>query len=98
MTWDGAGRRCKVNAMLGSLCRYYYPGMVEVGGQRQAAMQWSHWGLKDYIVGDEGTSASASSEGGSIETPQRTCQSVVWDEFWVSVLLCFYQSMNHSMT
>ncbi|WVZ54194.1 hypothetical protein U9M48_005031 [Paspalum notatum var. saurae] len=77
-TWDGTGHRCKVNALLGALCRYYYPGMVKVDGEWQAAMQWSHWSLKEYVRPDEG-----SSEGGSSEAPRRTCQSVVWDEFWL---------------
>ena len=91
MTWDGVGRRSKVNSMLGALCRYYYPGMVEVDGERQAAEQWSHWRLKEYVRLDEGSSAGGSSEGGSSQAQRRTCQSVVWDEFWVSFFLYLYQ-------
>ncbi|WVZ52935.1 hypothetical protein U9M48_003934 [Paspalum notatum var. saurae] len=49
--------------MLGALCRYYYPGMVEVDGERQAAEQWSHWRLKEYVRPDEGSSAGGSSVG-----------------------------------
>ncbi|WVZ77517.1 hypothetical protein U9M48_025375 [Paspalum notatum var. saurae] len=54
VTWDGVGRRPKMNSMLGALCRYYYPGMVEVDGERQASEQWSHWRLKEYARPDEG--------------------------------------------
>jgi hypothetical protein len=49
LTWDGTGRRPKVNAVLGSLYRFYYPDMVELNGERFAAMQWADWGLKDYV-------------------------------------------------
>jgi hypothetical protein len=49
LTWDGTGRRPKVNAVLGSLYRFYYPDMVELNGERFAAMQWAYWGLKDYV-------------------------------------------------
>ncbi|WVZ97968.1 hypothetical protein U9M48_043463 [Paspalum notatum var. saurae] len=83
VTWDGTGRRSKVNSVLGGLCRYYYPGMVEVDGEKQAALQWRHWSLKEYVRADEGSSAGGSSEGGSSQTRQRTCASVVWDEFWL---------------
>jgi hypothetical protein len=51
LTWDGTGRRPKVNAVLGSLCRFYYHGMVELNGERFAAMQWADWGLKDLSGG-----------------------------------------------
>ncbi|WVZ64477.1 hypothetical protein U9M48_013985 [Paspalum notatum var. saurae] len=88
VTWDDIGRHSKVNSMLGALCRYYYPSMVEVDGERQAAEQWSHWRLKEYVQPDEGnsaggSSAGGSSEGGSSQAQRRTCQSVVWDEFWL---------------
>jgi hypothetical protein len=46
LDWDGTGRRTKVNMVLGALCRYHYPGMVEVNGVEQAAYHWAHWGLK----------------------------------------------------
>ena len=65
LTWDGTGRRPKVNAVLGSLCRFYYPGMVELNGERFAAMQWADWGLKDYV--EPGESGESSSGGGSSE-------------------------------
>ncbi|WVZ89265.1 hypothetical protein U9M48_035691 [Paspalum notatum var. saurae] len=83
VTWDGVGRHSKVNLMLGALCRYYYPGMVKVDGVRQATKQWSHWRLKEYVQPDEGSSAGDSSKGGSSQAQRRTCQSVVWDEFWL---------------
>lgn len=51
--------------MLGSLCRFYYPGMVELNGERFAAMQWADWGLKDYV--EPGESGESSSGGGSSE-------------------------------
>ena len=71
VNWDGSkGPRTKINGVLGNLCRYYYPGMVEVGGERQAATRWAHWGLKREVL-----------EGGVLG---RTLQGVVWDEFWVS--------------
>ncbi|WVZ64706.1 hypothetical protein U9M48_014189 [Paspalum notatum var. saurae] len=57
--------------------------MVEVDGERQVAEQWSHWRLKEYVRPDEGCSAGGSSEGGSSQAQRRTCQSVVWDEFWL---------------
>ncbi|WVZ71164.1 hypothetical protein U9M48_019783 [Paspalum notatum var. saurae] len=71
VTWDGVERRSKVNSMLGALCRYYYPGMVEVDGERQATEQWSHWRLKEYARPDEGSSAGGSSEGGSSQLRYR---------------------------
>ena len=89
MTWDGVGKRSKVNSILGALCRYYYPGMVEVNGEKQAAMQWSHWGLKQYVRAGEGSSEGGSTEGGNSQL--RTCQSVVWEEFWVSFHPYVYQ-------
>ncbi|WVZ58517.1 hypothetical protein U9M48_008788 [Paspalum notatum var. saurae] len=66
VTWDGVGRRSKMNSMLGALCRYYYPGMVEVDGERQVAEQWSHWRLKEYVRPDEGSSAGGSSARGIV--------------------------------
>lgn len=81
VSWDGRGRRVKVNAVLGSLCRYYYPGMVEVNGVRQAAFQWADWGLKEYVEQGE-----SSSGGGTSEQRRRTCQVAVWEDFWVSSL------------
>ena len=65
LNWDGTGRRPKVNAVLGSLCRFYYPGMVELNGERFAAMQWADWGLKDYV--EPGEPGESSSGGGSSE-------------------------------
>jgi hypothetical protein len=62
LNWDGTGRRPKVNAVLGSLCRFYYPGMVELNGERFAAMQWADWGLKDYVQPGESSSGGGSSE------------------------------------
>lgn len=75
-----------MNARLGALCRYYYPGFVQVDGEWQAAFQWSHWKLKEYVPQGEG-----SSEGGSREGSGKTCQSIVWDEFWVSFCPFVYQ-------
>ena len=93
LTWDGTGRRPKVNAVLGSLCRFYYPGMVELNGERFAAMPWVDWGLKDYV--EPGESGESSSGGGSSEQKPRTCQVAVWDEFWVSLLSYISNSLNY---
>jgi hypothetical protein len=90
LTWDGIGRRPKVNAVLGSLCRFYYPGIVELNGERFVAMQWADWGLKDYVQPRE-----SSSEGGSSEQRRRTCQVDVWDEFLVSLLSYISNSLNY---
>jgi hypothetical protein len=51
--------------VLGSLCRFYYPGMVELNGERFVAMQWADWGLKDYV--QPGEPGESSSGGGSSE-------------------------------
>jgi hypothetical protein len=53
LTWDGTGRHPKVNVVL-RLCSGP-TGMVELNGERFAAMQWADWGLKDYVqLGEPG--------------------------------------------
>jgi hypothetical protein len=79
--------------MLGSLYRFYYPGMVELNGERFAAMQWADWGLKDYV--QLGEPWESSSGGGISEQKRRTCQVAVWDEFWVSLLSYISNSLNY---
>lgn len=74
-SWDGTGVHTKVNSVLGTLCRYYYPGAIVISGEKVAAHEWSHWGLKPYMEQGECSNSSGSSGG-------RTCQSVVWSEFW----------------
>lgn len=64
--------------------------MVELNGERFAAMQWADWGLKDYVQPGE-----SSSGGGSSEKKRRTCQVAVWDEFWVSLLSYISNSLNY---
>jgi hypothetical protein len=35
-----------VNATLGTLCRFHYPGMVTIGGVLQPALKWEHYKLQ----------------------------------------------------
>ena len=69
MAWDGKGHCTKVRAVLGALCRYYYPGMVTFNGAEVAAHLWAHWSLKDNVEGDE--------------EEDRTCRGAMWKGFWV---------------
>ena len=48
LTWDGTGHQTKVNSVLGRVCRYYYPGLVEVNGESIPAYKWEHWKMKMY--------------------------------------------------
>jgi hypothetical protein len=67
--------------------------MVELNGERFAAMQWADWGLKDYV--QPGEPGESSSGGGSSEQKPRTCQVAVWDEFSVSLLSYISNSLNY---
>ena len=71
LSWDGHGRRCKVNGMLGKIVHYYYPGMVVVDGVPQAATKWKHWSLKEMDDPDSPEDASET----------QSCASLVWQEF-----------------
>ena len=53
MNWEGKGHRTPINAVLGSLCHFYYPGMVVIDGVEMVADTWDHWGFKEY--GGHGT-------------------------------------------
>jgi hypothetical protein len=43
--------------------------MVELNGERFAAMQWADWGLKDYV--QPGESRESSSGGGNFGTKMK---------------------------
>jgi hypothetical protein len=45
-----------VNAILGTLCRFHYPGMVTVGGVLQPALKWEHYKLQS---DDQGVTIAA---------------------------------------
>jgi hypothetical protein len=53
INWNGEGHHSCINTELETFCRLLYPGMVTVGGRRQAARSWSHWELKPYA--DQGS-------------------------------------------
>lgn len=72
VAWTGEGHHTKVNATLGALLRYYYPGMVTVNGEQVAARFFEHWALKENVDGQE---------------QDQTCRGAVWKGFWVSLLL-----------
>ncbi|PUZ51502.1 hypothetical protein GQ55_6G192800 [Panicum hallii var. hallii] len=44
--WEGRNRLTPVNATLGTLCRFHYPGMVTIGGVLQPALKWEHYKLQ----------------------------------------------------
>jgi hypothetical protein len=45
-----------VNATLGTLCRFHYPGMVTIEGVLQAALKWEHYKLQS---DDQGVTTAA---------------------------------------
>jgi hypothetical protein len=53
VNWIGQVHRTCVNTELGTFCWLLYPGMVTVGGRREAAHLWTHWVLKQYA--DQGS-------------------------------------------
>ena len=75
-----------VNTTLGEICRYYYPGVVEVRGVAKAATSWSHWGLGQRSDPDSPQDAPVL----------RNCQALVWDEFWVSFDIIFV--LKHALS
>ena len=74
LSWDGTGHRTKVNSVLGTACRYYYPGMVEADGQTFPAHKWVHWKLKIYR---------------RINGHDQSHADMVKDAFWVSMFMSF---------
>jgi hypothetical protein len=49
VNWNDEGHHTCINTELGTFYRLLYPGMVTVGGRRQAARSWTHWALKSYV-------------------------------------------------
>ncbi|PVH38819.1 hypothetical protein PAHAL_5G362100 [Panicum hallii] len=44
--WEGRNRLRPINATLGILCRFHYPGMVTIGGVLQPALKWEHYKMQ----------------------------------------------------
>jgi hypothetical protein len=45
-----------MNATLGTLCQFYYPGMVAIRGVLHPALKWEHYKLQ---LDDQGVTTAA---------------------------------------